>query len=192
MLELTENSAQSPKADIPEGKVVDLYPARSRFEKTLDSMLSQVAMSAQDERLVHYFILRSAATILSLVETGEAARQNLSQHIPLVGEEKMLQQVGDKIRLGVNDHYDLVCQPNLPIGEVVKAWRKYRGIKGFQMSKDAGLHYTYGSKLERGSIEEPSLDALTSIASVLNLEVEDLLVHRVPVLLAEKISKISQ
>lgn len=60
------------------------------------------------------------------------------------------------------------------VGENIKKIRKSRRLTQKQLSEKAGISISYIQQLEYGIKENPSLETLTLIANVLNVNIQDL------------------
>src|SRR5476649_455951 len=69
---------------------------------------------------------------------------------------------------------------SIPIGSVIKAWRKHQGLTLQQLGEKAGLKKGYLSLLENNRVHMPTSKNLGSITSGLGLEPIDLLLRKMP------------
>jgi transcriptional regulator with XRE-family HTH domain len=65
---------------------------------------------------------------------------------------------------------------NLPLGEFIKARRTALGLTRMEVSKAAGLDYSYIGKLESGEYRMPSPEALRLVAAAIETKPADLYV----------------
>jgi XRE family transcriptional regulator, master regulator for biofilm formation len=62
------------------------------------------------------------------------------------------------------------------IGKNIKEYRKRRGLSLSEFSERSGISKSYISNIERNLHQNPSIQIMNKIASVLNVELEDLLI----------------
>lgn len=62
------------------------------------------------------------------------------------------------------------------IGNNIKEYRKRRGLSLSELSERSGISKSYISNIERNLHQNPSIQIMNKIASVLNVELEDLLI----------------
>jgi transcriptional regulator with XRE-family HTH domain len=60
-------------------------------------------------------------------------------------------------------------------GQRLRGWRTERGVTLRDVSEASGISIAYLSDLERGKLVNPTLDTLTSLASALNVSLNELL-----------------
>jgi transcriptional regulator with XRE-family HTH domain len=69
---------------------------------------------------------------------------------------------------------------SIPIGEVIKNWREFRGWSVTELATKAGLTKGYISQLENNKIKRPSDQHLAKLAGALRIEVWDVIARRMP------------
>jgi transcriptional regulator with XRE-family HTH domain len=69
---------------------------------------------------------------------------------------------------------------SISIGQLVKEWRLYRGLKPAQLAKIAQIPPNYISALESGYIKTPAFDRLDVLADSLGISVLDISERRLP------------
>ena len=71
----------------------------------------------------------------------------------------------------VPDH--VVARLTDPKENPVRVWREFRGLTGAELARQAGLSAPYITQIETGQ-RDPGLKALKAIASVLKVDLDDL------------------
>jgi transcriptional regulator with XRE-family HTH domain len=66
------------------------------------------------------------------------------------------------------------------IGEVVRAWREFRGLRPTELAQRAGVRKSYLSELEHNKTANPKQEHLAKIAEALAIPVLDILARRMP------------
>jgi transcriptional regulator with XRE-family HTH domain len=69
---------------------------------------------------------------------------------------------------------------DVPIGEVVKAWREYRGLSVTEFAERAGIPKAYVSELEHLRIDRPGTKRMGELAAGLGINYWDLVQRRLP------------
>jgi transcriptional regulator with XRE-family HTH domain len=67
-----------------------------------------------------------------------------------------------------------------PIGDAVKAWREYRGLRPMDLAERSGRSRGHISEIERNRIQNPDDSVLIDIAEALDIPVEYLVLRRLP------------
>ncbi len=75
---------------------------------------------------------------------------------------------------------DVPADLSIPIGQVVKNWREYRGMSVTDLAKRAKLTKGYLSLLEHNRIYQPRREQLTKLADALEISSWDLIARRMP------------
>jgi len=67
-------------------------------------------------------------------------------------------------------------------GESLRAIRKQKGVSQLQLATNAGLHFTYISKIERNLVPPPAAGTIVKLCNILEVPPEELLVlaHKTP------------
>jgi transcriptional regulator with XRE-family HTH domain len=68
----------------------------------------------------------------------------------------------------------------IPIGEVVKAWREHHGLSVTEFAKRAGIPKAYVSELEHLKIDTPGPERMGQLAAGLRVGYWDLVQRRMP------------
>lgn len=61
------------------------------------------------------------------------------------------------------------------IGKRIRVIRKKRGLSQFDLAEGSGVSRSYIADLERGMMNNPSLDVIQSLAAALHVSVSELL-----------------
>jgi transcriptional regulator with XRE-family HTH domain len=67
-----------------------------------------------------------------------------------------------------------------PIGDVVRAWRKFRGFSSTKLADKAGVRLSYLSEIEHNRTINPREEYLEKLALALEVPLEDILGRRMP------------
>jgi XRE family transcriptional regulator of biofilm formation len=67
-----------------------------------------------------------------------------------------------------------------PIGDVILAWRKFRGFNSTKLADKAGVRLSYLSEIEHNRTVNPREEYLEKLALALEVPLEDILGRRMP------------
>jgi transcriptional regulator with XRE-family HTH domain len=67
-----------------------------------------------------------------------------------------------------------------PIGDVVRAWREFRGFSSTKLADKAGVRLSYLSEIEHNKTASPREEYLEKVALVLEVPLEDIYGRRLP------------
>jgi len=68
----------------------------------------------------------------------------------------------------------------IPIGDVVRAWRKFRGFSSTKLADKAGVRLSYLSEIEHNKTAHPREEYLEKLALALEVPLEDIYGRRMP------------
>ena len=68
----------------------------------------------------------------------------------------------------------------IPVGEVIRNWREFRGLSITELAEMAKLSKGYISQVENDKIKRPSDQQLAKLAGALEIEVWDIIARRMP------------
>jgi transcriptional regulator with XRE-family HTH domain len=68
----------------------------------------------------------------------------------------------------------------IPIGDVVRAWREFRGLSSTKLADKAGVRLSYLSEIEHNRTINPKAEYLEKLALALEVPLEDIYGRRLP------------
>jgi len=75
---------------------------------------------------------------------------------------------------------DIPAALTIPVGEVIRSWREFRGWSVTELADRAQLTKGYISQLENNKIKRPNDQRLANLAGALGIEVWDIIARRMP------------